>query len=149
MNRIVLKCRIESGKVWNRVEKNRPMRERSEMDIFVLGLHFVCVILSFFFIRFVAYQKKSSLCNYLLLFSIAVLVNGLSYLFELKSGTIEEALMAIRFEYFGLSTATIAALLFICELFNVKLKKWIRGLVVAAFFMSCIMIVTNEYHHLH
>lgn len=119
------------------------------MDIFVLTLHFICVILSFFFIRFVAYQKKSSLCNYLLLFSIAVLVNGLSYLFELKSGTIEEALMAIRFEYFGLSTATIAALLFICELFNVKLKKWIRGLVVAAFFLSCIMIVTNEYHHLH
>ena len=119
------------------------------MDIFVLGLHFICVILSFFFIRFVAYQKKSSLCNYLLLYSIAVLVNGLSYLFELKSGTIEEALMAIRFEYFGLSTATISALLFICELFNVKLKKWIRGIVVLAFFWSCIMVVTNEYHHLH
>lgn len=119
------------------------------MDIFVLGLHFICVILSFFFIRFVAYQKKSSLCNYLLLYSIAVLVNGLSYLFELKSGAIEEALMAIRFEYFGLSTATISALLFICELFNVKLKKWIRGIVVLAFFWSCIMVVTNEYHHLH
>lgn len=119
------------------------------MDILVLTLQYLCVFLSLGFITFVSYQKKSSLCNNLLLFSISVLINGLSYLFELRSGTIEEALMAIRFEYLGLCTATIFAMLFICDLFNVKLKKWIRAMVVCAFLFSSIMVMTNEYHHLH
>ncbi len=119
------------------------------MDILFVGLQYVSVALSFFFIAFVSYQKKSALCSHLLLYSTAVLVNGLSYLFELKSNVIEEALMAIRFEYFGLSTAAIAALLFICELFEVKLKNWLRGLFVFAYFISCVLVSTNHYHHLH
>lgn len=120
-----------------------------DMDILVLGLQYVSVLLSFFFIAFVAYQKKSALCSHLLMYSIGVLLNGLSYTYELHSGVIEETLMAIRFEYIGLCTATISAVLFVCELFHVKLKKWIRGLIVVSFFISCVIITTNEYHHLH
>lgn len=120
-----------------------------EADLLVLGLQYVAVLLSFFFIAFVAYQKKSALCSHLLMYSIGVLINGLSYTFELHSGVLEEALMAIRFEYFGLCAATISAVLFVCELFQVKLKKWIRGLMVAAFFFSCLVITTNEYHGLY
>ena len=120
-----------------------------DMDILVLGLQYISVLLSFFFIAFVAYQKKSALCSHLLMFSLGVLVNGLAYTYELHSGVIEEALMAIRFEYIGLCTATISAVLFVCELFHVKLKKWIRGVMVAFFFVSCFIITTNEYHHLH
>ena len=120
-----------------------------EADLLVLGLQYVAVLLSFFFITFVAYQKKSALCSHLLMYSIGVLINGLAYTFELHSGVIEESLMAIRFEYIGLCAATISAVLFVCELFHVKLKKWIRGLMVAVFFFSCVMITTNEYHHLY
>lgn len=118
------------------------------MDAFIVGLQGTSVAISLGFIIFVAYQKKSALCSHLLMFSIGVLINGLSYLFELKSGTIEEALMAIRFEYFGLSSATIAAFLFICELFKVRASNVLRALMVLAFFFTCTMNVTNEYHHL-
>ena len=120
-----------------------------DMDILVLGLQYISVLLSFFFIAFVANQKKSALCSYLLMFSLGVLMNGLAYTFELHSGVIEEALMAIRFEYIGLCTATYFAVLFVCELFHVQLKKWIRGLMVGGFLCSCFVITTNEYHHLH
>jgi len=120
-----------------------------ETDVLILGLQYVSILLSFFFITFVAYQKKSALCSHLLMYSIGVLLNGLAYTYELHSGTVEEALMAVRFEYIGLSTATISAVLFVCELFHVRLKKWIRGGMFAAFLMSCIVITTNEYHHLH
>jgi len=120
-----------------------------EADLLVLGLQYVAVLLSFFFIAFVAYQKKSALCSHLLMYSIGVLVNSLAYTFELHSGVLEEALMAIRFEYFGLCTATISAVLFVCELFRVNLKKWIRGVMLSIFFLSCIMITTNEYHQLY
>ncbi len=120
-----------------------------EADLLVLGLQYIAVLLSFFFIAFVAYQKKSALCSHLLMYSIGVLVNGLAYTFELQSGVLEEAMMAIRFEYIGLCTATISAVLFVCELFHVKLKKWIRGVMVAAFFVSCVIITTNEYHQLY
>jgi len=120
-----------------------------EADLLILGLQYIAVLLSFFFIAFVAYQKKSALCSHLLMYSIGVLVNGLAYTFELQSGVLEEAMMAIRFEYIGLCTATISAVLFVCELFHVKLKKWIRGVMVAAFFVSCFIITTNEYHQLY
>ncbi len=120
-----------------------------EADLLVLGLQYVAVLLSFFFITFVAYQKKSALCSHLLMYSIGVLLNGLAYTYELHSGVLEEALMAIRFEYIGLCTATISAVLFVCELFRVHLKKWIRGVMVAAFLVSCFMITTNEYHQLY
>ncbi len=120
-----------------------------DMDILVLGLQYISVLLSFFFIAFVAYQKRSALCNHLLMFSLGVLMNGLAYTFELHSGVIEETLMAIRFEYIGLCTATIYAVLFVCELFHVNLKKWIRGGMVGCFILSCLVITTNEYHHLH
>ncbi|MBQ8799425.1 MAG: response regulator [Lachnospiraceae bacterium] len=120
-----------------------------ETDILVLGLQYISVLLSFFYITFVAYQKKCALCSHLLMYSIGVLVNSLAYTFELHSETIEEALMTIRFEYFGLCTATISAVLFVCELFRVKLKKWIRCGMLVAFLVSCFMITTNEYHHLY
>lgn len=120
-----------------------------EADILVLGIQYVALLLSFFFIAFVACQKKSALCSHLLMYSIGVLLNGLAYTFELHSGVLEEALMAIRFEYFGLCTATVYAVLFVCELFRVHMKKWIRGVMVGAFFASSIIITTNEYHHLY
>lgn len=119
------------------------------LDILIMGLQYIAVALSFLFIAFVSYQKKSALCSHLLLYSIAVLVNNLSYLFELRSDTIDEALMAIRYEYFGMSTAVIASVLFICELFQVRMKKWMRMVLVLVFFGSCVMIVSNKYHHLH
>lgn len=119
-----------------------------ETDILFVGLQYVEVLLSCFFIAFVASQKKSALCSHLLMYSIGVLTNALAYTYELHCGTIEEALMVIRFEYIGLCTATVSAVLFVCELFQVKLRKWICGLMVGAFILSCLMITTNEYHHL-
>lgn len=118
------------------------------MDRFIIVLHLVSVVISLGFIVYVEYQKKTALSSHLLMFSLGVLINNLSYLFELKSGTIEEALMAIRFEYLGLSTATIAAFLFICELFHARIPHLIRGTMVLAFFFTTTMNVTNEYHHL-
>ncbi len=119
------------------------------VEIIIVGLQYVMILLSFLFITFVAYQKRTALCSHLLLCSIAVLINTLSYSFELTSGTIEEALMAIRFEYFGMSTATIAAVLFVCELFHVRVKNWVRGILVLTYFVSCMLVCSNEYHHLH
>lgn len=118
-----------------------------ETDILIVGLQYASVLLSFFFIVFVAYQKKSALCSHLLMYSIGVLINSLAYTFELHTGVIEEALMTIRFEYFGLCAATVSAVMFVCELFRVRLKKWIQGLMAALLFLSCIVNITNEYHH--
>lgn len=118
------------------------------MDRLIIELQLFSVVASLGFIVYVEYQKKTALSSHLLMFSLGVLINNLSYLFELKSGTLEEALMAIRFEYFGLSSATIAAFLFICELFCVRVPHIVRGIMVLAFFFTCTANVTNEYHHL-
>ena len=120
-----------------------------EMDILVLGMEYTAVLLSFFFITFVAYQKKSALCSYLLMYSIGALLNNVGYTFELYTRVIEETLMVIRFEYIGLCVATISAVLFVCELFHIKFTKSIRLLMLVAFLISCLVIISNEYHHLH
>ena len=119
------------------------------MDILISCLQTLAVILSFFFIVFVVHQNKSSLCNYLLLYSIAVLLAGLAYLYEINSGTVEEALMAIRFEYLGVSIATVTAFLFTCELFRVRVRLWLRVLHILAFATTCVNAATNSLHHLH
>ncbi len=120
-----------------------------ETDILVVGIQYVTILLSFFFIAFVAYQKKSALGNHLFMYSVGVLINSLGYVFELHSGTIEEALMTIRFEYIGLCTATVSAVLFVCELFHVKIIKWVQVLATVIFCCSCLVNFTNEYHHLY
>ncbi|MDD6035426.1 MAG: ATP-binding protein [Lachnospiraceae bacterium] len=119
------------------------------MDILIICLQTLAVILSFFFIVFVVHQNKSSLCNYLLLYSIAVLLAGLAYLYEINSGTVEEALMAVRFEYLGVSIATVTAFLFTCELFRVRVRLWLRVLHILAFVATNISATTNSMHHLH
>lgn len=118
------------------------------LDILIVGLQYVSVALSLFFIMFVARQKKSALSNHLQVYSVAVLGNGVSYLFELNSNTLEEAMMAIRYEYIGLCVATVAAFFFVCELFQVKIKRWKRIALMVAFFYSCMMVITNEHHHM-
>ncbi|MGN1083820.1 MAG: histidine kinase N-terminal 7TM domain-containing protein, partial [Lachnospiraceae bacterium] len=119
------------------------------MDILVICFQSLAVILSFFFIIFVVHQRHSLLCSYLLLYSIAVFVNEFAYLLEIKSAVIEEALMAVRFEYITQSAATAAALFFTCELFQVKIRPWLKGLYISAFIVTCTFVVTNPLHHLH
>ncbi|MCH5272502.1 MAG: response regulator [Lachnospiraceae bacterium] len=119
------------------------------MDVLVLGIQYSTAILSLLFVVFVLHQKHSRLCTYLLLFSIAVFLNELSYLFEIRSTDIKEALMAVRFEYISQSVAVIAALFFACELFNVKIREWLRLIYVSAFCTTCIFVFTNPLHHLH
>ncbi|MBQ9767115.1 MAG: response regulator [Lachnospiraceae bacterium] len=119
------------------------------MDVVVLVAQLVAVVLSFVFVVYVARQKQSFLCMYLLVYSAAVFLNALGYLYELKSKILEEALMAIRFEYLGLAVAAVSAVFFICELFDVRLRLWMRALYVLAFCTTFTLLVTNHRHHLH
>lgn len=119
------------------------------MDILVTGFQLLAVMLSFFFIIFVVKQRHSLLCSYLLVYTIAVFLYELAYLFEIKSQVIEEALMAVRFEYLAHSAAVIASFFFTSELFRVKIRAWFRVLYISAFVVTCTFVVTNPLHHLH
>jgi len=119
------------------------------MDIVIITIQVLAVILAFLYIIYIARQKPSMLCIYLLVYTAGVFWNTMGYFSEIRSKTIEEALMAIRFEYVGLITATIAALFFICELFQLKIRTWIRGVYIFAFVIVFIIAATNHYHGLH
>ncbi len=119
------------------------------MDILVTGFQLLAVMVSFFFIIFVVRQRHSLLCSYLLVYTIVVFLYELAYLFEIKSQVIEEALMAVRFEYLAHSGAVIASFFFTSELFRVKLKAWFRVLYISAFVITCTFVATNPLHHLH
>lgn len=119
------------------------------MDIFVLCMQSAGAILSFLFIVYVARQRQSQLRSYLFLFSVAVFLNLLSYLFEITSKTIEAARMAIRFEYIVGSAATVVSVLFVCEMFQVNFRPWLRTVYISLFVITCSLVCTNDLHHLH
>lgn len=119
------------------------------MDILVTGFQLLAVMLSFFFIIFVVRQRHSLLCSYLLVYTIAVFLYELAYLFEIKSQMIEEALLAVRFEYLAHSAAVIASFFFTSELFRAKIRTWFRVLYISAFVVTCTFVATNPLHHLH
>lgn len=119
------------------------------MDVLVIVIQSVAVVLSFLFIIYMVHQKQSLLCTYLLIYSAAVFLNNIGYLMETQSNTLEQALIIIRFEYIGMGTAVVAALFFICELFQARIATWVRGLYIFFFCATFLLVVTNEYHHLH
>lgn len=119
------------------------------MDIFVLCMQSAGAFLSFLFILYVARQRQSQLRSYLFLFSVAVFVNMLSYLFEITSKTIEAARMAIRYEYIAGSAATVASVFFICEMFQINFRPWLRMAYISLFVVTCSLVCTNDFHHLH
>ena len=119
------------------------------MDVVVIVIQSVAVVLSFLFIIYMVHQKQSLLCTYLLIYSAAVFLNNIGYLMETQSNTLEQALIIIRFEYIGMGTAVVAALFFICELFQARIATWVRGLYIFFFCATFLLVATNEYHHLH
>lgn len=119
------------------------------MDSVMSAFMQLAVVLSFCFVVYVAHQKPSRLCNYVIIYSIAVFFNEFGYLMEIKSDNLSEALLAVKFEYLTGSAATIMALFFTLELFHIKTKLWFKLSCIGLFFISCSFVITNSKHHLH
>lgn len=82
---------------------------------------------------------------------LSVSVWGFFYGLELASTTIESMLFFVKMEYLGILTTPVFWLIFCIKYSNLNLKKssLIYSLIGFFSFISYLILITNEYHHLH
>ena len=107
-------------------------------------------ILGFVLESFVVFRRmRTVIHSYLLLSCITGLINNLGYLFELKSRTEGEYLMALRFSYLGREWFGFFMFLFVMELCGKHIPKFIRNSVFLINMITYTVICTVQKHNLY
>lgn len=94
------------------------------------------------------FQSASKIQNILTMMEIALLLNFVGYLFELKATNLEEALTAVKISYLGKPFIALFMLLFVLEYCHVKLPKWLETLIILYQTSLTVMVLTCEHHKL-
>lgn len=104
----------------------------------LLTIQYLCIF-ALFIMAFIVFRSwKARVHGYLLLSTLACLVNNIGYLFELKSTSLGEYLTALRMSYAGRTWYAYFMFLFVAELVHVKVPKIIRSTL--AFINICVYI---------
>ncbi len=120
----------------------------SAFDI-IIFVHVVAVIVGFITIIILYVQKPSQYQSLLVATALCSFVGLLSYLLELLSKNLDEALLAARFGYVGKSYAMVLFLFFIARYCDVYISKAATvGLMV---FSTGILaaVISTPYHKLY
>lgn len=94
------------------------------------------------------FQHASKVQNILSMMEIALLLNFVGYLFELKATNLKEALTAVKVSYLGKPFIALFMLLFVLEYCHVKLPKWLETLIILYQSSITVMVLTCEHHKL-
>ncbi len=104
----------------------------------LLTIQYLCIF-ALFVMAFIVFRCwKTKLHGYLLLSTLACLVNNIGYLFELKSASLGEYLTALQMSYAGRAWYAYFMFLFVAELVHVKVPRFIRSAL--AFVNICVYI---------
>lgn len=102
-------------------------------------------------VGFVLLQRRHSAIVWFSVMMLTSAVWAIAYAFELASATVEQMLFWIDFEYIGVAFLPSIWIMFILHF--IQKKKWITPLNVTLAFsipiITMLMVLTNEYHHLH
>lgn len=92
---------------------------------------------------------KNSLHTYLFLSCIATFLNNLGYLFELKAGSEETYLTALKLSYAGRVWICLMLFLFTAKLCRIRISDWLTRILVLAHLGIYISVFTLESHKLY
>lgn len=120
----------------------------SAFDV-IIFVHVIAVIVGFFTIVILYVQKPSLYQSILVATALCSFVGLLSYLLELLSKNLEEALLAARFGYVGKSYAMVLFLFFIAKYCDVYIPK--AAAVGLMIFSTGILtaVLSTPYHKLY
>ncbi len=90
----------------------------------------------------------SKIQNLLTMMEIALLLNFVGYLFELKADNLNDALIAVKISYLGKPFIVLCMFLFVLEYCNVTLPKWMEFLIILYQASLTVMVHTCEHHRL-
>ena len=94
-------------------------------------------------------QRPSRQQTRLLLLMVALLVNFVGYLFEMKAATPEQALQAVKFSYLGKPIIVLTMLLFVLDYCKVRMPKWLPSVLTCLHIVVIFMVMTCDQHNLY
>jgi len=118
------------------------------MYTLMMGIEYISIVLLIFEIIYVMRQKGSYMQNLMLLLLISVLVNFVGYLVELKSDSLETALIGVKIAYLGKPYITLCIFFFVIEFCKVKLSDLLKGILIAFHVLITTLVFTCDLHTL-
>ena len=118
------------------------------MYTLMIGIEYISIALLIFEIIYVMNQKGSYMQNLMLLLLISVLVNLVGYLVELKSDSLETALIGVKIAYLGKPYITLCIFFFVVEFCKVNLSDLFKGALVAFHLLITTLVFTCDLHSL-
>lgn len=112
----------------------------------MIGIEYISIALLIFEIIYVMKQKGSYMQNLMLLLLISVLVNLIGYLVELKSDSLETALIGVKIAYLGKPYITLCIFFFVVEFCKVNLPDLLKGALVAFHLLITTLVFTCDLH---
>ena len=95
----------------------------------VLWIGIVDIITLVILITLLFYKFSNRLHLYLIFSCLSLLINNVGYQLELMSSSQEAYLVALKFSYLGRAWIGFSLLLFVSELCNVRMPRWLNGIM--------------------
>jgi signal transduction histidine kinase/DNA-binding NarL/FixJ family response regulator/HPt (histidine-containing phosphotransfer) domain-containing protein len=116
---------------------------------FFLALQYIGIIVLFVGTIYILNQKPSRQQNLLLVMYIAMLINFVGYLLELKANTLNEAMQAIQISYMGKPAISLAMLFFTLSYCKIKTPKWLSVILVVFHTSITVLVFTYKINTLY
>ncbi len=115
----------------------------------LLGVQYLIIIGVFIESVIVFGKWKNSLQRYLFLNCIAVLINDIGYLFELRAGSEAEYITALQLSYAGRVWVGFSLFIFVAELTRKKIPYCVKIIMTIAHIGIYTIILTFQHHDLY
>nr|WP_246879983.1 histidine kinase N-terminal 7TM domain-containing protein [Bacillus suaedae] len=108
----------------------------------VLNLYLCCRVL-------MKRHHYSTIANFFVIYAVSVTIYCFAAAFGLAATTLEQMKLSTIIQYIGLPFSAPLGLLFIMKYLGITIKKKTYLALFTIPIISLIMVVTNDYHHLH
>ena len=115
----------------------------------LFGIQIAAVFLSFACIVIIMIQKNSAIAKYIMLTCICAFIQNTGYLMEMRSNNLDEAMMAVRFEYIGGSLILSAMMIFVFRYCKIELFDVFKWSLLAIDVAVLISVWAYEYTPLY
>lgn len=114
----------------------------------LLALQYIGIFILAVELIYTYFQNTSKIQNILMMMEIALMLNFVGYLFELKATNLKDALTSVKISYLGKPFILLFMFLFVLEYCNVKLPKWLEIFIILYQTSLTVMVHTCEHHKL-
>lgn len=119
------------------------------MYYILVALQVIGMLIGVFQIAYVVKQPQSKCQMYLLCMMSAAFINSLGYLFEMRANSMELAIQALKFIYFGKAFGPFLFMLFMLEYCKIELPTIVKRILLSVHIIILLLVETCEYNNIY